>query len=42
MTPFKAGLLAIVVTVVATYFAFSQNNPFSKPYHVTTSCHVDN
>jgi phospholipid/cholesterol/gamma-HCH transport system substrate-binding protein len=35
MSPFSAGLLAIVVVAVATYFAFSQSNPFSKPYHFT-------
>jgi phospholipid/cholesterol/gamma-HCH transport system substrate-binding protein len=33
MSPFSAGLLAIVVVAVATYFAFSQSNPFDKPYH---------
>jgi phospholipid/cholesterol/gamma-HCH transport system substrate-binding protein len=33
MSPFRAGLLALIVVVVATYFAFSQTNPFSKPYH---------
>jgi ABC-type transport system involved in resistance to organic solvents, periplasmic component len=35
MSPFRAGLLAIIVVAVATYFAFSQQNPFSKPYHFT-------
>jgi virulence factor Mce-like protein len=35
MSPFAAGLLAIVVAAVAFYFAFSQQNPFEKPYHVT-------
>ena len=35
MSPFRAGLLAIVVVAVACYFAFSQSNPFSKPYHFT-------
>jgi virulence factor Mce-like protein len=33
MSPFSAGLLAIVVVAVATYFAFSQSNPFDSPYH---------
>jgi virulence factor Mce-like protein len=33
MSPFRAGLLAIVIVAVASYFAFSQTNPFSKPYH---------
>lgn len=32
MSPFSAGLLAIVIVVVACFFAFSQTNPFSKPY----------
>src|SRR5207248_2603145 len=32
MSPFRAGLLAIVVVAVACYFAFSTSNPFSKPY----------
>jgi virulence factor Mce-like protein len=35
MSPFRAGLLAIVVVAVACYFAFSQSNPFSRPYHFT-------
>jgi phospholipid/cholesterol/gamma-HCH transport system substrate-binding protein len=35
ISPFKAGLLAIVIVVVAAYFAFSGTNPFMKPYHVT-------
>src|SRR5438067_2595197 len=32
MSPFRAGLLAIVIVAVACYFAFSGANPFSKPY----------
>jgi phospholipid/cholesterol/gamma-HCH transport system substrate-binding protein len=35
MSPFRAGLLAIVIVAVAAYFAFSQTNPFDKPYHFT-------
>jgi phospholipid/cholesterol/gamma-HCH transport system substrate-binding protein len=35
MSPFRAGLLAIIVVAVASYFAFSQSNPFSRPYHFT-------
>jgi phospholipid/cholesterol/gamma-HCH transport system substrate-binding protein len=42
MSPFSAGLLAIVVVAVATYFAFSQSNPFSKPYHFTAYFHNAN
>jgi virulence factor Mce-like protein len=32
MSPFRAGLMALVVVAVACYFAFSQSNPFSTPY----------
>ncbi|HEX8744751.1 MAG TPA: MlaD family protein [Thermoleophilaceae bacterium] len=32
--PFKAGLIFIVLTVIATYFAFSKANPFSQPYEL--------
>ncbi|MFL5895436.1 MAG: MlaD family protein [Thermoleophilaceae bacterium] len=32
MSPFRAGLLAVVVVAIACYFAFSHANPFSKPY----------
>jgi virulence factor Mce-like protein len=35
MSPFRAGLLAIIVLAVACYFAFSRTNPFDKPYHFT-------
>src|SRR4051794_40209819 len=35
MSPFRAGLLAIVVVAIASYFAFSRTNPFDKPYHFT-------
>ena len=35
MSPFRAGLLAIIIVAVASYFAFSQKNPFSSPYHFT-------
>ena len=35
MSPFRAGLLAIVIVAVACYFAFSGANPFSKPYTMT-------
>jgi virulence factor Mce-like protein len=42
MTPFRAGLLAIIVAIAATYFAFSQANPFSHPYHFTAYFHNAN
>jgi phospholipid/cholesterol/gamma-HCH transport system substrate-binding protein len=35
MSPFRAGLLAIIVVAVATYFAFSRANPFDSPYTFT-------
>jgi virulence factor Mce-like protein len=35
MSPFRAGLLAVIIVVVACYFAFAGGNPFSKPYHFT-------
>jgi phospholipid/cholesterol/gamma-HCH transport system substrate-binding protein len=35
MSPFRAGLLAIIVVAVACYFAFTRSNPFDKPYHFT-------
>ena len=31
MSPFRAGLLAIVIVAIACYFAFSGTNPFMKP-----------
>lgn len=34
MSPFRAGLLAVVVVAVACYFAFSRANPFSSPYTI--------
>jgi len=35
MSPFRAGLLAIIVVAIASYFAFTRTNPFSHPYHFT-------
>jgi virulence factor Mce-like protein len=35
MSPFRAGLLAIVVVAIACYFAFSRANPFDSPYTFT-------
>ena len=35
MSPFRAGLLALIVVVVACYFAFAGGNPFSSPYQFT-------
>jgi virulence factor Mce-like protein len=34
MTPFRAGVVALVVLVVATYFGFSKANPFSSAYEL--------
>ena len=32
MSPFRAGVLALVVLGVFTYFGFTKANPFSNPY----------
>lgn len=40
ISAFAAGLLAIVIVGVASYFAFSQTNPFSSPY--TVNVHFNN
>jgi ABC-type transporter Mla subunit MlaD len=34
ISPFGAGLLAIVFVVALSYFAYTKDNPFSKPYRV--------
>jgi phospholipid/cholesterol/gamma-HCH transport system substrate-binding protein len=34
MNAFKAGLLAVVVLVVATYFGFTKANPFANPFEL--------
>ena len=34
MSVFKAGVLALVVLVVATYFGFTKANPFANPYEL--------
>jgi virulence factor Mce-like protein len=35
MTPFKAGLIAVVVIAIGTYFGFTKANPFSHPYELS-------
>src|SRR5687767_13588118 len=32
--PFRAGLIFLVLTLIATYFAFSKANPFSDKYEL--------
>jgi ABC-type transporter Mla subunit MlaD len=32
MSPFRAGVLALVVVSLLAYFGFSKNNPFANPY----------
>jgi virulence factor Mce-like protein len=32
MSPFRAGILALVLVVLFTYFGFSKANPFANPY----------
>ena len=34
ITPFRAGVIFLVLTVIATYFAFSKANPFAQPYEL--------
>jgi phospholipid/cholesterol/gamma-HCH transport system substrate-binding protein len=34
MSVFKAGVLAVVVIVVATYFGFTKANPFANPFEL--------
>jgi phospholipid/cholesterol/gamma-HCH transport system substrate-binding protein len=34
MSAFKAGVLALVVLVVATYFGFTKANPFANPFEL--------
>jgi phospholipid/cholesterol/gamma-HCH transport system substrate-binding protein len=34
MSPFKAGLVAIVIIAVAVFFGFSRANPFHHPYQL--------
>ena len=32
MSPFRAGVLALVIVSLLAYFGFSKNNPFANPY----------
>jgi phospholipid/cholesterol/gamma-HCH transport system substrate-binding protein len=34
LSPFRAGVIAMVIIVVATYFAFARANPFAQPYEL--------
>jgi phospholipid/cholesterol/gamma-HCH transport system substrate-binding protein len=34
VSPFRAGVLALVVIVVAAYFGFTKSNPFADPYEL--------
>ena len=34
MAPFRAGLLALVILTVLTYFGFTKANPFANPYEL--------
>ena len=42
MSPFKAGLVAIVLIAVGTYFAFSKEVPFESHYEVSAVFHSAN
>src|SRR5256885_16468780 len=35
MSPFKAGVIALVVISVAVFWAFTKANPFASPYTLT-------
>ena len=34
MSPFKAGVIAVVLIALCTYFAFTKHNPFAGPYEL--------
>ena len=34
MSPFRAGVIGLVLMVLVTYFAFTKANPFSNPYEL--------
>src|ERR687891_904484 len=35
MSPFRAGLIAIVAIAVLSFFGFTKTNPFANPYELT-------
>src|SRR5918992_1451045 len=37
MPRFRAGLLAIIVIAVGTYFGFTKANPFASPFEMTAA-----
>jgi phospholipid/cholesterol/gamma-HCH transport system substrate-binding protein len=37
ISPFRAGLLALVLIAVLSYFGFTGSNPFSNPYEIEAS-----
>lgn len=42
MTPFKAGLIAVVLMVVGTYFAYTQANPFADRFELKAAFNTAN
>jgi hypothetical protein len=42
MTPFKAGLVALVLVVVGTYFAYTQANPFADAFELKAAFNTVN
>ncbi len=42
ISPFKAGLIAIVLTVLGAYFAYTQANPFADKYEFSAAFHTTN
>ena len=37
MSPFRAGLIALIVIAIGTYFGFTKANPFASPYELTAA-----
>ncbi|HEV2075364.1 MAG TPA: MlaD family protein [Thermoleophilaceae bacterium] len=42
MTPYKAGLIAIVLVVIGSYFAYTRSNPFAEKYEFQAAFHTSN
>src|SRR3954466_12055331 len=42
MSPAKAGIIAIIVIAVATFWGFTRFNPFKSPYELKATFHTAN
>jgi phospholipid/cholesterol/gamma-HCH transport system substrate-binding protein len=42
MSPFKAGLIAVLLIAVGSYFGFTKSNPFASPYELTAAFETAN